>query len=217
MTSRNFIFGQSEQADDEQELLENVKNFISESGKKVKMLFFPFLFLALLMVVKEFMIFSITGGFNANFLFLGLDWLASPFWPTPGFPRRVSCQIVSFRRQQTFTIADYEYTNCELKLNWIYESIYLAAWFWSVFLLGLYVILLFQLFGLMFSKSHRLERTRKLLPFADEPVLIRMAYNKESFFILESLSYDMDRAKFQRIMKLLIDENFYSEKKAIDV
>ena len=70
----------------------------------------------------------------------------------------------------------------------------------------------------MFSKSNRLERARKFLPFADEPVLTRIAYNKESFFILESLSYEFkDKAKFQKIMKLLIDENYYSEKRAIDV
>lgn len=105
-TAKNFILGQ--QPEDEKELLESVKNYISEAGKKVKMLFFPFLILAFLMVVKEFLIFSITCGFSKNFLFLGLDWLASPFWPTSGFPRRVSCQIVSFRKQETFTIADYE-------------------------------------------------------------------------------------------------------------
>lgn len=217
MTSRNFILGQAE--DDEMELLESVKSYISSgSGKKVKMLFFPFLFLALLMVVKEFLIFSITNGFNSNFIYLGLDWLRHPFWPTPGFPRRVSCQVVSFIREETYTVANYEYTICELKLNQFFECIFLIAWFWSVILVTVLTIFLFQLFGLMFSKSQRLERTRKLLPFADEPVLIRMAYNKESFFVLESLSYDIkDKARFQRIMKLLIDEEYYSEKKAIDV
>lgn len=214
MTSRNFILGH-EAEDDEQ--LESLKSFINESGKKLQKLLFGFAILAMLMIVKLFLIFSITSGFN-NFLHLGLDWLRRPFFPTSGFPRQVSCQVVSFKREETFTVANYEYTNCELKLNVLYESIYLLVWFWSVILVMIQMIFFFQLIGQVTSKSARLERARKLLPSVDEPVLIRMAYNKESFFVLESLSYDIkDKAKFQRLMKLLIDEEYYSEKKPVDV
>ena len=110
-----------------------------------------------------------------------------------------------------------DYLNCELKLNPFYEIIYLLLWTYFLILVILMFICLIQLIILSKSESYRLERVRKLLPTIEEQSLIRLASDLNSYFILEALYSKLDNDRFQKLMKLLIDENYYLDKIDDDV
>ena len=105
----------------------------------------------------------------------------------------------------------FENINQELALNQFYETMYLMIWFVDMLLSIVILISLIQ-FSIL-SQSYRYQRVRELLPSIDKTALVRIANNRERFFKLEDLSYKInDKLNFQRLIKILIDENVYLDK-----
>lgn len=156
---------------------------------------------------------------DGRFISLGFEWLGEGF-DTDNFshlfPRRVNCRVEAVDHLSNFPgMVDMLF--CELRLNTFYESIFIVLWFYFLVLLVLMIICLVQLIVLSNSESYRLERVRKLLPSVEEQSLIRLSSDVNSYFILEALYAKLDSDRFQKLIKLLVDENYYLDKIADDV
>lgn len=204
LTIKSFILGQTNVEPSDKDLLDCLKKSIEEF--RIAHYFLYFVLPAFLIFNEIIILCAIT---DEKFLELGIEWLKSPFKATLAYPREIDCVIKDYKNYENEDEGlTFRMTKCELKLNCIYESIFLILWFWIVFLIGFTTICLTQQMILLASKSNRLERARDLLPSISEPVLIRLAYS-DSFFILEILSAKLnDSTRFQKLMQTLIDENY---------
>lgn len=226
--AKKLALEQIDKVNDEKILLENVKESIKMSSKLNSNFLIAILICILAIFEKSiFFLLLLQNGQTNYFSTLGLDWLIHSFEETKSFPRQIKCQIVEYEllKANENSLDDkptififHENTICDLKLNALYESIFLIIWFWSVFLLVVLLNSLFQHIGFTISRCYRLERIRDLLPTVEESIQIKMAENRISFFVLESLSNQIkNRTKFRTIMKYLIDQKYYDEKSMINV
>lgn len=215
-TIRKFILAKTNEeqlVEDNDETIDCIKKSI-EDAANVKFNHFKFFIFIVAVIVEKIIILSaLSRGTFQNLIF---EWLHVLFYHfdligTRNFPRKVICLPALYYlvpRMPTFE----QYQECLLNLNSLFETIYLALWFWILVLIFATILSLIQHYILMVSTDYRLARLRALLPSIEESSLTKFASNKNLFFILEIISSKMNNPnEFQRLMKILIDENYNLE------
>lgn len=214
----DFIFDPASKTDnllpvdamnEDEQMVNAFKNLIKKKGKKIRRFSSAFYLFLITMQIIVILLFLSLLLFKSFFLLVGLEELTRLFDSSSKsrFPIKKMCEVYDLRGGKQAN-TQREIIECTMPLNYLFLTGYLIIWFILIFMISFIFICFCSIFKMTSSNKNQLNRLKEILPSLDKNSLDYLASGTYSYFMIEELYFLLDKDKFERLMYLLVEENY---------